>query len=268
MWKWEADGNAKAVIAIIHGAYENHRWYAWLIEKLRMEGFHVVMGDLPNHGANATLARVHDEDFKEYNKYTRHLIENAFSYDLPVFLIGHGLGATLVLHTMHKRKYECAGIVLTSPWLNLKLLPGKMSNALTSLSALTANVKITHDITFEKLTRNVEGRNEMKDDFPFKSVVSVKWYRELQQMMRNLVIMSKAEFPNMPMLVMTGEKDGITETRQTRIWLHQQEFTEFQFKEWAKCYHNLFHEVEREEIFVYIRDFINNALRRIGYIIE
>ena len=50
MWKWEADGQAKAVIAIFHGAYENHRWYAWLIEKLRLEGFHIVMGDLPNHG--------------------------------------------------------------------------------------------------------------------------------------------------------------------------------------------------------------------------
>ncbi|MGN4124001.1 alpha/beta hydrolase [Lysinibacillus sphaericus] len=268
MWKWEADGHAKAVIAILHGAYENHRWYAWLIEKLRMEGFHVVMGDLPNHGTKSKQTRVHDEDFKEYNKYTRNVIENAFSYNLPVFLIGHGLGATLVLHTMYKRKYECAGIILTSPWLNLKLLPGKLPNALTSLSALTANVKMTHDITFDKLTRNIEGRNEMKDDFPFKSVVSVKWYRELQQMMRNLVMMSKAEFPNMPMLIMTGEKDGITETRQTRNWLHQQEFTEFQFKEWDKCFHNLFHEVEREEIFVYIRDFVNNALRRIGYIIE
>ena len=44
MWKWEADGQAKAVIAILHGAYENHRWYAWLIEKLRLEGFHIVMG--------------------------------------------------------------------------------------------------------------------------------------------------------------------------------------------------------------------------------
>lgn len=268
MWKWEADGQAKAVIAILHGAYENHRWYAWLIEKLRLEGFHIVMGDLPNHGVNARFARVHDEDFKLYNKYTRNLIENAFSYNLPTFVIGHGLGATLILHTLQKRQYECAGIILTSPWLQLKLLPGKLTNALTSLSALTANVKLTHDITLEKLTRSIEGREEMKDEVPLMSVVSVKWYRELQQMMKNLVILPKGEMPNMPMLIMTAEKDKITDTRQTRNWLHQQEFTEFQFKEWANCYHNLFHEGEREEIFMYIRDFINNALRRIGYIIK
>ncbi|MET1013120.1 MAG: alpha/beta hydrolase, partial [Paenisporosarcina sp.] len=34
MWKWEAEGQPKAVVAIIHSAYEHHRRYAWLIEKL------------------------------------------------------------------------------------------------------------------------------------------------------------------------------------------------------------------------------------------
>ena len=30
MWKWEAEGQPKAVVVIIHSAYEHHRWYAWL----------------------------------------------------------------------------------------------------------------------------------------------------------------------------------------------------------------------------------------------
>ena len=268
MWKWEADGQAKAVVAILHGAYENHRWYAWLIEKLRMEGFHVVMGDLPNHGTKVKFSRVHDEDFKEYNKYTRQLIENAFSYDLPVFLIGQGLGATLALHTMLKKKYECAGIILSSPWLQLKLQPGKLSNALTTLSALTANMKMTHEIDFGKLTRSSDGKEEMKDDFPFLTVVSVKWYRELQMMMKNLVAVPKGDFPDRPMLVMTGERDVITDSRMARHWLFQQDLTEIQYKEWPTSYHNLFHEMEREEIFIYMKDFMNNVLRSVGYIIK
>ena len=39
MWKWETEGQPKAVIVIIHSAFEHHRWYAWLIEKLMTEGF-------------------------------------------------------------------------------------------------------------------------------------------------------------------------------------------------------------------------------------
>ncbi|MEG0259086.1 MAG: alpha/beta hydrolase [Lysinibacillus sp.] len=268
MWRWEAEGQAKAVIAILHGAYENHRWYAWLIEKLRVEGFHVVMGDLPGHGEQAKFARAHDEDFKDYTRFTKQLIENAFSYELPVFLLGHGLGATLAIQIMQKKKYECAGVILSSPWLNLKLQPGKMSNALTSLSALTANMKITHEIDYAKLTRGGEGKEEMKDEFPFLTVVSVKWYRELQMLMKNILIVPKEEFPNKPVLVMTGEKDVIADARMSRHWLFQQDLTEIQFKEWSNNYHNLFHENDREEIFIYMRDFMNNVLRSVGYFIK
>ena len=46
------------------------------------------------------------------------------------------------------------------------------------------------------------------------------------------------------------------------------ELQHFQFKQWPSCYHGLFFEIEREEIFRYSVDFINNCLRSLGYIIE
>ncbi|MEG0386151.1 MAG: alpha/beta hydrolase, partial [Solibacillus sp.] len=59
MWKWEAEGQPKAVVAILHSAYEQHHWYAWLIERFRSAGFHVVMGDLPGHGKQGQYLRYH-----------------------------------------------------------------------------------------------------------------------------------------------------------------------------------------------------------------
>ena len=50
MWKWEAEGEAKAVVVMVHGAMEHHRRYGWLIEMWRLSGFHVIMGDLPGQG--------------------------------------------------------------------------------------------------------------------------------------------------------------------------------------------------------------------------
>ena len=47
MWKWEAEGEPKAVVVMVHGAMEHHRRYGWLIEIWRLSGFHVIMGDLP-----------------------------------------------------------------------------------------------------------------------------------------------------------------------------------------------------------------------------
>ena len=66
MWKWEAEGQPKAVVAIVHNAYEHHSRYAWLIQKLRSGGFHVVTGDLPGHGAEArqNTSRRHFDEYR------------------------------------------------------------------------------------------------------------------------------------------------------------------------------------------------------------
>ena len=267
MWKWEAEGQPKAVIAILHSAYEHHRWYAWLIEKFRSAGFHVVMGDLPGHGEQSQYARYHDEDFNDYYKYTNRLFKVALEYNLPLFIIGNGLGAIIAMHVLQKKRIECAGVVLTSPWLNLKLSPGKLSGALTSISAITSNVKLKHEVSLQHFSRNADIYTELKENLPLNSVVTVKWYRELQQIIR-LRRDPDGRMPNIPLLLMTGGHDKITDITSTKQWLFQQRLSEFQYKEWPDCLHSLYFELEREEIYHYTEDFMNNALRSLGYIID
>ncbi|MEO4051844.1 alpha/beta hydrolase [Solibacillus sp. CAU 1738] len=266
MWKWEAEGQPKAVIAIIHSAYEHHRSYAWLIEKFRNAGFHIVMGDLPGHGEQAKYSRYHDEDFTKYYSYVKQLIKIGLSYNLPIFVLGNGLGATIAMKVLRKNKFECAGVILASPWLHLKLLPGKLSHALTSLSALTSNVKMNHDITPQMMTRNYEVYAELQDDVPQNTVVTVKWYKDLQLLMKQ-VKDTETKFPDIPVLLMTGGRDQVTDANTAKLWLLQQSLSHFQYKEWADCQHSLYFEMEREEVYLYTRDFMSNVLRSLGYIV-
>lgn len=269
MWKWEADGHPKAVIAIIHSAYEHHRWYAWLIEKLRTEGFHVVMGDLPGHGEQYKYSRFHDEDFEEYRIHTAQVLKVAEEYNLPIFIIGNGLGGLLTLTTLQKTKIEIAGTILVSPWINLRKTPGKLSNALSSLGKLTSNMKLTHDITYENITRNSEIYSELKDDIPYNNVITVKWYQELHSQMR---LLKNPEFKlkSVPLLLMSGGQDTISDSSAAKNWFinNAKQLSNFQYREWPACYHSLFFEVEREEVLQHSVDFINNTLRALGYIIK
>lgn len=267
MWKWEADEQPKAVVAIIHSAYEEHRWYAWLIEKLRSAGFHVVMGDLPGHGDASKYARYHDEDFEDYTLYAKQLFKVALEYNVPLFVIGHGLGALIAMHVLQRGKIECAGFIMTSPWLHLKLSPGKMSSALTSLSAITSSVKIKHELTLQHVTRNVDIYNELGSHFPLNNIVTVKWYRDIQQTTRQVRDPERL-LPNMPLLLMTGQNDKVIDHAAVKQWLLQQKLTEFQYKEWPDCLHSLYFELEREEVYRYTEDFIGNVLRALGYIID
>jgi len=68
-------------------------------------------------------------------------------------------------------------------------------------------------------------------------------------------------------LMMTAERDKVTEISHSQHWLVRQRLSEFQYKEWKNCYHDLFHESEREDVFCYIESFMHNSLRSLGYIV-
>lgn len=266
MWKWEAEGHAKAVIVIIHSAFENHRWYAWVIDKLRKEGYHVVSGDLPGHEEGSKYTRVHDETISDFLKYIKILMKNALEFNLPVFIIGNGLGGLLAIHFLKKNKMECAGLILNSPWLSLKKTSGLMTNALTSMGTLTSGRKISLNFDRKMLTRNVDGYEEMFDDVRYHSNVTVRWYRDIQQLMKMTTTQKDVNL-TLPILLMTAKQDKVTDPDISRAWLLEQNCFEMQFKEWPYSYHNLLHDNEREQVFYYTKDFMNNVIRSLGFIV-
>ncbi|HWK24600.1 MAG TPA: alpha/beta hydrolase [Ureibacillus sp.] len=267
MWKWEAEGQAKAVVVLLHSAFEHHQWYAWLIEKLRTEGYTIVMGDLPGHGKNSKYGKIHDEAIEEYTEFIKKLMQNALLYELPVFIIGHGLGGTLAINFLKKNNVECAGLILTSPWLSLRKTTNLLTNAMTSLGSLAPNKKMTLKFDKHMLTRNQDGYEELDDSVPYHSNVTVGWYKDIHNLMKNIISEQEGSL-TVPILLICSKQDKITEPSIGRKWLFNQKSTEIQYKEWPYSYHNLFHDNEREEVYLYCKDFMNNVIRSLGYIIK
>lgn len=262
MWKWEAEGQPKAVVAIIHSAYEHHSRYAWLIQTLRNNNFHVVMGDLPGHGPQ-TGPTVHDEKFDKYLKYVKELLKIGIADGLPLFIMGHGLGATMVMRILQTEEVLCAGVILSSPWLELDHQPSKYSNVLSKFSP---TMKINHNISTELLTRNYESYIEAREDKLYNSLVTAGWYKEMQGFMRS-VNLYEGKFPTVPVLLHIAGNDKITNTSVAKNWLLKQNLTEFQYKEWKRLYHDVYQEPERDEVYLYTESFMHGALRSLGYIV-
>lgn len=267
MWKWQAEGQAKAVIVIIHSAYEHHLRYAWQIKEWRSSGFEVVMGDLPGHGKNGTIQKAHSESFESYETAVSEMLDVAIELEMPVFIVAHGLGAALAINYLSKHSHEVAGAVFTSPWLHLLRTPSKLSSALSGVPKLTSQIKIKHEITIEDLTRNPEVIELEKDDELYKPLISIGWYRELQAYMKQAVN-GKQTYPDIPTFVQTAEKDLIADKEVSKNWLKQQNLKEFSYKEWKGAYHDLFQEPEREDVFITSHLFIKNVLRSIGYLVK
>lgn len=262
MWKWEAEGQPKATVVIVHNAYEHHRRYAWLIQRFRSDGFHVVTGDLPGHGKEGV--KVHSETFKEYRRFIKQLIQTGLDDSLPVFLYGHGLGATFLLRLLQTEQVECAGIICSSPWLHLEHHPPLLAKMLTKLAH---SMKLNHEMKPSLLSRNPSFLEQYEEDPLYVSLITAGWYRELELLMKN-VVQKDSIIQDMPFLLHTGEADEITDPSYSYRWVQAQNLSELQYKRWKELYHDVMQEPEREEVYLYTRSFMNNVLRSLGYVIE
>lgn len=267
MWKWEAEGEAKAVIVMVHGAMEHHRRYGWLIEMWRTSGFHIIMGDLPGQGITSRSRRGHIDSFDEYIFEVKDWVQAAYRYELPVFLLGHSMGGLICIRLLQEERLNLAGVILSSPCLGLVKTPSKILNALSlGLNMIYPSLRLNSGLTVEMATRNLDVREADVNDTLYITKVSVRWYRELAAAMK-IAFEKLGEIQDIAMLVMQGGDDKIVNKATVREWFNSAPLSEKRFKEWQKCYHEIFNEPEREDVFEYSKDFVISQLKAIGYIV-
>jgi lysophospholipase len=267
MWKWETDQEAKAVIVIVHGAMEHHGRYGWLIEMWRSSGYHVIMGDLPGQGMTSRSARGHVDSFDEYIIEVKDWIQAAYQFELPVFLLGHSMGGLIATRLLQETHINLAGVVLSSPCLGMLHTPSKAMDLLAiGLNKVAPMVKFPSGLTVDMATRNADVREIDSNDTLYITKVSVRWYRELVQAMK-LALTNTKKMPDIPLLVMQAGDDKIVDKTAVKKWFNELNISEMHYKEWPKCYHEIFNEPEREEIFEYSKAFVESRLKTIGYIV-
>ncbi|PPA71737.1 alpha/beta fold hydrolase [Jeotgalibacillus proteolyticus] len=265
MWKWETDQTAQGVIVIIHGELEHHARYGWLIEMWRSKGYHVIMGDLPGQGMAKRTSRGHIDSFEQYIEEVQKWVEASYQFDLPVFILGHGMGGLIAVRMLQQMRLEIAGLILSSPTFALRFTPSKVSHVLSGgLNKFAPEHKFNFDFPIEHATRNKEIIDLDKEDSIYVHRVSVRWYREILMAMKQVPLENK-NFPQIPVLLMQGGEDYLVETAVGKKWFRDLDLLEMHYKEWPQCYHELFNEPERDEIFAFTESFTRNRLRNIGY---
>ncbi len=265
MRKWEAEGKAKGVMVIVHGAMEHHGRYSWLRNMWVLNGFHVVMGDLPGQGLTTRAYRGHIDSFDEYVAEVKKWMLEAAKYRLPIFLLGHSMGGLTVIRLLQEGEQEVAGAILSSPCLGLAHYPPMSLNALSvGLNWIAPELKMDSHVDVDLATRSLDAKDRALNDSLFVTKVSVRWYRELLKAMKE-AFANISDFPDLPLLVMQGGDDKIVNKVDVQNWFNELGITEKLYKEWPKCYHEIFNEPERELIFDYAKSFAELRLRLLQY---
>jgi lysophospholipase len=258
MWKWEAE-QAKAVLVIVHGAMEHHGRYLSLVDMWTTEGFHVVMGDLPAHGTSSRK-RGHIQSFDEYIQAVQEWVKEAKKYKLPLFLLGHSMGGLIVIRALQERSFEAEGVVLTSPCLGVCVqLPVPLRAVSKVLNVVAPAMQFHSHLTVEMATRNKDIRDSMENDSLYLRKVSVRWYSELVKAIKT-AHEKVDKFPDVPILIMQACEDQLVDKIRVREWFDKLSTSDKAYKEWAKCYHELFNEYEKDQVFSFAKHYLEAHL--------
>lgn len=267
MKKWETEGKAYGVIVIVHGAMEHSGRYNWLVQKWLSAGYHVIIGDLPGQGMTSRSNRGHINSFDEYLDTVETWVNEAYTFGLPVFMLGHSMGGLIVVKMLQSSEFNLAGVILSSPCFGTLVNPPKLLNSLSHvLNLVYPSYRRSAGITIDMATRNKEVIEFDLNDSLYVTTVSIRWYRELVKAMNDAFDFDE-DFPDIPFLVMQAGDDKIVDRNLVREWFNYCPSSEKHYKEWPKLYHEIFNEPEREDVFQYAKTFVESRLRNIGYII-
>ena len=265
MKKFETLKKPLGVVVIVHGAMEHHGRYRWLTQKWNEAGYHVIMGDLPGQGLTERSNSGHVHSFVQYLTEVKKWVFEAYTYELPVFILGHSMGGLIVIRLLEEGNYNLAGVILSSPCVNLAHRPSAFLDSISHiLNIVNPKLRIESGVTPSLATRNREVIEADAVDTLYVKKVSVRWFRELVSAM-NTAFTRNEDFQDLPLLIMQGGDDRIVDKVAVKKWFHYCPANEKHYKEWPGLYHEIFNEPERDEVFTFARKFAESCLLGIGY---
>lgn len=279
----------KGILQIMHGLAEHHGRYHELGMFLAENGYGVFINDHPGHGQ--TAGSIDRLGYISKSRGWEIMLENARALythikknqpELPVFLLGHSMGSILARHFIAIYPVYIQGLILSGtfdmPNGLLKILslfvktqgliygPDKVSKWFNKVFSHNFNRHFKPYITrYEWISSSREEADEYARDPYCGFDSSVAFYHNLA---KGIAEMKKAHHnlkyrKTLPLLIMGGQDDPVGNFGKDAIKIHA-EFYKQRFQNLkVKIFHGrheMFHEKEKEKVFLYLLDWLNEHL--------
>lgn len=256
---WMPLGDIKGVVILIHGLGEHSGRYNDWAGKLGNDGFIVRSFDLRGHGQSGGRrghAKRYSRIMQDIETFVLKCKEDF--PDLPQFLYGHSLGGNLVLNYVTKNINSIEGIVVTSPWLKLTNPPSKILLLFAELFGnIFPGLLVNNTLKAEDLSRDLRVVHEYRTDKLVHNRISLKLFKEIYY--AGITVSMNIYKINVPLLVMHGTSDNITSCKATREFVRNSS-KKTSYIEWENCYHELHNDLDKDNVFESIRNWLNRQV--------
>lgn len=242
---WTPSTPAKAVVALVHGMGEHIGRYEHVARFFNQQGFAVLAYDQQGHGKSEG-ARGHIVSAASLLDDVGLLLEEAGKRfpGKPVFLYGQSMGGNAVLNFALRNKPAVAGIIATSPWIQLAFKP--------------PSIKVWAGRLVNRLTPTLSLANELATQYLSRDPAVVKAYNEDPLVHRKItagggvVLLGMAQNLDktvaelgVPLLITHGSGDKITSHAASYAFAMRAK-GDVTFREWPGMYHELHNEPEKD----------------------
>lgn len=256
---WEAEKKPKGVICLVHGLGEHSGRYTHWGEMLNQAGYHLLSYDLRGHGKSGGK-RGHVSSFLDYVRDTDALLGEAVKKypGMPLFMYGHSLGGIITVEYVLRRKPKLNGVVVSALSIRTSLQEQKAKIMLSKiLGSIIPKSTISSGLVPSTISRDPEVVRRYVDDPLVHHQVSLGWGKSALQTI-SWIVQHASEW-TLPVLFMHGEKDKLGYAEGSREYASKIK-ADCTLKIWPGMYHEVHNEPEKEEVFEFLRGWLDAHL--------
>jgi acylglycerol lipase len=256
---WVPGIEPKAVINLVHGLGEHSSRYGTWAKKLAVEGFVVRSFDLRGHGysdGKRGYASNYNQLINDLSVFLEKGIESFPT--LPAFLYGHSFGGNLILNYAIQSTFKYAGIIVSSPWLELNFKPTPLKLFIGNLlKPFLPSAIFKTGLKAEIISRDLRVVHSYRNDKLVHDRISLRLF---SQVCENGLKASRSSFKiNVPLLVMHGNGDALTSCKASREFVRNAS-DKTTYVEWEGGFHELHNDIDKEKVFKTVTDWINKNI--------
>ena len=264
LWRSTGSTPARGLILVNHGLGEHSGRYASFAEYFTRSQYHVASWDHEGHGQSGGAPGTISSESSligETASVRKAVLIRLRSSDLPCVLWGHSMGGLLALETLRRPPLAAlfAASVVTNPPLQLGQAPNPLLAALAGpVSAVVPNATQANGLDRQHLSRDPAVIAHYAADPLVHDRVSMRLGAFLLRLPKAMLRASSNI--SMPLLLMHGERDGISRVEATRKFVELNTGSNVELRVWPELYHEIHNEPERLEVLAFAKTWLDRQL--------
>jgi acylglycerol lipase len=254
--QWWRPANPQAGVIIVHGLAEHSTRHTAFASSLASQGVAVYTFDLRGHG-QSDGDRTYVQSFRDYLSDLAiflSLVQDR-EPDLPLFLFGHSLGGAIATLFVIRYQPYVHGLLLSAPAIKTG---SSIPPLLVRLSGLVG--RVAPKLPTIKLETSAISRDPQvvkayeQDPLVYRGGVLARTGAETNRAINE--IQSRMEEITLPLLIMHGTADRLTEVEGSQQLYARAESKDKQLKLYEGLYHEILNEPEKEQVLGDIWDWL------------